>query len=116
MFSTDRTTNQLEVLMSTLESRNVTDHTEMMRVLRLYHERCNQRSAFLTSQDLSRLLAAALMNLALHGTSVSLGILNDMRSAYHDGEFILGYCSFREYSGLPFCSFDTHNERTSEST
>jgi hypothetical protein len=115
MFGTDRTTNQLEVLMSTLESRNITDHTDMMRVLQLYRERWNQRSAFLTSQDLSRLLVAALMNFTLHGTSVSLGIFNDMRSGRRDEEIIPGYGSFREYSGLPFCRFETHNERTLES-
>jgi hypothetical protein len=75
----------------------------------------NQRSAFLTSRDLSGLLVAALMNLTLHGTSVSLGIFNGMRSGHHDDEIIPGYGSFREYSGLPFCRFKSHNERTLES-
>jgi hypothetical protein len=115
MFSTDRTTNQLEVLMSTLESRNITDHTDMMRVLQLYRERWNQIFAFLTSQDLSRLLVTALMNLTLHGASVSLGIFNNVRSGYHNEEIIPGYDSFREYSGLPFCRFKIYNERTLES-
>lgn len=99
----------------TLESRNITDHTDMMRVLQLYRERWNRRSAFLTSQDLSGLLVTALMDLTLHRTSVSLGIFNDMRSGHHDEEIIPGYGSFCEYSGLPFCRFRTHNERTLES-
>jgi hypothetical protein len=114
MFGTDRTTNQLEVLMSTLEARNITDHTDMMRVLQLYRERWNQRSGFLTSQHLSRLLVTALMNLTLHGARVSLGIFNDMPRGYRDEVFIPGYGSFREYSGLPFRRFKTSNERTLE--
>jgi hypothetical protein len=112
MFGTDRTTNQLEVLTSTLESRNITDYTDMIRVLQLYRERWDQRSTFLASQDLSRLLVAALINLSWHRTSVSLGIFNDVRSEYRNGGFISGYGSFREYSGLPFRRFMTSNEPT----
>jgi hypothetical protein len=112
MFGTDRTTNQLEVLMDALESRKVTDHTEKVRVLQLYRERWGQRSAFLGSQDLSRMLVAALVNLSSCGTSISLGIFNDVRSEYRNEVLVSGYGSSREYGDLPFKKLMTSNERT----
>ncbi|KAG9701277.1 hypothetical protein KCV03_g8464, partial [Aureobasidium melanogenum] len=101
MFGTDRTTNQLEVLMDALESRKVTDHTEKVRVLQLYRERWDQRSAFLRSSAFG-MLVDAIRNISSYGTSVSLGIFNDVRNEYRNERFMPGYGSFREYEGLPF--------------
>jgi hypothetical protein len=113
MFGTDRLTNQLEVLMASLKSKKITDHTEAMRILQSYHERWVKLSKFTESPDLSRMLVTSLTNLSGYGTNVSLGIFNnDRRKRYYREVLTYGYGSSREFDDLPFAKFLTHNRLT----
>jgi hypothetical protein len=112
MFGTDHLTNDLDVLMNALESNKITDPAKAMGILQTYRERYNRRSGFLGSQEMSSLLVEAFGNLSSHGTTVSLGIFNDVRTEYRKEDCMPGYASLREFGGLPFQRFITSNERT----
>jgi hypothetical protein len=109
MFGTDRLTDQLGVLMTALESHGITDPAKSMEILQIYRERSAEQSKFLESRHLSRLLVVALSSLSSHGTSVSLGIFNDIRKYRRKEVLMHGYGFSCEYGNLPFAKFMTHN-------
>lgn len=112
MFGTDHLTNELEALMNALKSHKITDPAEAMDILHEYHEHCKKNSKFFGSRELSRMLEAALTNLLSHGTSVSLGIFNNMRDGRCKPFLMNGYGSSRENNGLPFTRLMTVNTFT----
>jgi hypothetical protein len=112
MFSTDRPTNELDVLMDALVSHNITDHTKGMRVLRMYRERWDERSKFLDSTLFARMLVDAFRRLPSYSTSVSLGIINEVKKHRRKEVLTQGYGTSRELSGLHFARFKTANTYT----
>ncbi|KAG9564302.1 MFS general substrate transporter, partial [Aureobasidium melanogenum] len=107
MFGTDYLTNRLGALMDALESHNITDPTEAMRVLQKYREGHAKRSKFWNSHDLHRMFQIALSNLLSLGTSVSLGLYNGVQESPRNEIMLHGYGSSHEPSGLPFTEFIT---------
>jgi hypothetical protein len=112
MFSTDRPTNEVNVLMDALESHDISDHTEVMNVFQLYRKRWAERSAFLSSRLFFRILEVALSRLSSYGTSVSLGIFNEVKEQFQTTILTHGYGTSREFSGLPFAISKTLNTYT----